>query len=124
VIAGLETDDWAAAFRTAGAPSIACQHVAGHATPEAGRACAVALDGFGREDVAEAVALCDGAPHGSDWLGVLRLRDGRWACVRARCCGDGWSCHAEGSARVALSLETLVRHGMTEAEARRAGVGW
>jgi hypothetical protein len=123
-LAGLEAPEWAAAFRFAAEPSLACPHVTGH--PIAGKSCerAVPLEGFGRADVAETFALCAGEPHRREWLGVFRLHDGRFACLRAWCCGRGFDCHADGRAHVARSLADLVRYGLTEAEARRAGLGW
>lgn len=120
--AELETADWAECFRFAASPSLACPHVAGHA----GAPCPwdVPLAAFSRDGVAEVLALCEGAAHERDWLGVFRLEDGRFASLRARCCGAGWSCHADGGANVARALANLVRYGLTEPEARRAGLGW
>jgi hypothetical protein len=122
--AEIGTADWGECFRFAARPALACPHVAGHARPDEACAFAAPLEPFGPEEVAEVLALCEGSPQKSDWLGVFRLRDGRFACLRARCCGAGWGCHADGSAHVARGLAELVRYGLTEVEARRAELGW
>jgi len=62
-----------------------------------------------RCDVANVVAAKNGAPGASEWMGVFRLRDGRFAIVIAICGVGGWSewfCNAEIIAF--KSLESLL----------------
>lgn len=46
--------------------------------------------GFTREDVAEVIAIDDGENDGQNWMGVFRLRDGRFAFLSAGCDYTGW----------------------------------
>jgi hypothetical protein len=45
---------------------------------------------FSRSDVIEILAAEDGENDGPDWVGVFRLRDGRYASVSAGCDYTGW----------------------------------
>lgn len=45
---------------------------------------------FAISDVAEVIAVADGENDGENWLGVFRLRDGRFAFVTAGCDYTGW----------------------------------
>lgn len=45
---------------------------------------------FGKDDVAEIIFIEDGENYGSDWIGVFRLQDGRYACLSAGCDYTGW----------------------------------
>lgn len=49
-----------------------------------------AEDGFTFDDLAEVVATVDGENDGVSWIGVFRLRDGRFAYVEAGCDYTGW----------------------------------
>jgi hypothetical protein len=105
----LDSPDWEAAFRFAASPSIACPHVTGHADAEHPCVRGIATTGFDREAVLRIHRLAEGAPHHRPWTGIFELRDGRFAALRATCCGAGWACHADGEAAVARSLEEILR---------------
>jgi hypothetical protein len=45
---------------------------------------------FNIEDVVEVIASEDGEHDGDNWLGVFRLRDGRFGMVSAGCDYSGW----------------------------------
>lgn len=46
--------------------------------------------GFERSDVTKIVATVNGANDESEWLGAFKLKDGRWASIRAGCDFTGW----------------------------------
>lgn len=43
-----------------------------------------------RADVVEILAIRDGEPDAIDWLGVFRLRDGRYLFAQGGCDYTGW----------------------------------
>ena len=45
---------------------------------------------FTREDVSEIIAIVDGVNDELSWVGVFRLKDSRYACIRAWCDYTGW----------------------------------
>lgn len=45
---------------------------------------------FTREDVAEIIAMVDGENDGENWVGVFKLNDYRYVCIRAGCDYTGW----------------------------------
>ena len=45
---------------------------------------------FDREDVSFIVAMADGFNDGDPWVGLFKLKDGRWASIRASCDYTGW----------------------------------
>ena len=49
----------------------------------------VSVEPFARDDVVRLIAQ-DGENDGDDWLGLMELKDGRFACIRARCDYTGW----------------------------------
>lgn len=50
----------------------------------------VTRNGFAREDVVEILYRADGQNEEEEWVGVFRLRDGRFAVLRAGCDYSGW----------------------------------
>ncbi|HKY41343.1 MAG TPA: hypothetical protein VJN18_35665 [Polyangiaceae bacterium] len=79
-------------------------------------------DPFTRADVAEVLATSDGERDEAQWLGVFRLKDGRFAFVSAGCDYTGWDCRSGGYAIVSHSLEHLLQFGIGEAERARLGL--
>jgi len=73
----LDNYDWAAAFEYADPDQ---------AVPGLG----VSTESFCREDVEEILYIDDGFNDGDDWIGVFRLRDGRFARLSAWCDYSGW----------------------------------
>ncbi len=118
-LADLDADDWRAAFRLAGHPQPACPHVLGHDDPDHPCRRGLSSAPFDRGSVARVIALAEGRPHERPWIGVFELADGRFAALRASCCGAGWECHVEGDSAVALDLGTLLAHGLSAGERRR-----
>ena len=47
-------------------------------------------DPFTRKDVVEILYMREGENDGPDWLGLFRLRDGRYAYLKAGCDYTGW----------------------------------
>lgn len=123
MLAELDDRDWAEAFWFAWRPAIACAHVTGHTDPDHPCVRGISTAGFEREAVVSVIALSEGRPHAAAWLGVFELADGRFAALRASCCGVGWHCHREGSSAVARSVEDVLRHALSPEERARLGVG-
>lgn len=73
---------------------------------------------FTREDVAEILGLSEGENDGPNWLGLFKLRDGRYAFLSAGCDYTGWDCQSGGSALVSDDLEILKRNISPEERAR------
>jgi len=73
--------DWEAVFAYANGKMGAPARVPGYVGSDAP---------FDRQDVAEAVAMADGQNDERDWVGVFRLRDGRYAAISAWCDYSGW----------------------------------
>jgi hypothetical protein len=47
-------------------------------------------DRFCRSDVAEVIAAVNGEYDGDEWVGVFRLKDGRFLCATGSCDYTGW----------------------------------
>lgn len=73
----LDDYDWNEAFGYAGEPDTC----AGNNRKE---------NGFTREDVAEIIFMRAGANDAETWLGIFRLKDGRFAYLSAGCDYTGW----------------------------------
>lgn len=113
--------DWAAAFAYAGEPN-------GYGSPDVILAAPWLDEGrvepapFTREDVQRVIYMQAGENDAADWLGVFELKDGRFATLSAGCDYTGWDCQAGGRARVASTLDILVRFGLTDGERDRLGI--
>ena len=83
----LNTYDWKEAFKYA-APH-KCEDGHSHG-PESVIVADVSTDAFTREDVEEIIALEEGENDGEAWVAVFKLKDGRFACLRAWCDYTGW----------------------------------
>lgn len=77
---------------------------------------------FSREDVQEIIAISDGENDGSNWLGVFKLNDGRYAVIDSGCDYTGWGCQEWGSAEVAGSLSDIIRFGLSNEQRSRLGL--
>ena len=80
--------NWREVFEYA-APSL-CEAGHEHGRPEAVIASQIFTTPFTREDVEEIIAICDGARDDDSWVGVFKLKDGRFASIRAGCDYSGW----------------------------------
>ncbi|MEK5166186.1 hypothetical protein NYE69_28175 [Paenibacillus sp. FSL R5-0527] len=106
----LNNYNWREAFEAAGAPEVVQFAKSVFTAP------------FNREDVAEIIAISDGKNDGPNWIGVFRLKDGRFGTVDAGCDYTGWDCQQWGSAEVAGSLEEIIRFGLTNEQRERLGL--
>ncbi len=75
-----------------------------------------------REDIAEVLASVNGENDGDSWICIVKMKDGRFACVEGSCDYTGWDCQAGNTITVASSFESLLASGVTPAWARRLGV--
>lgn len=118
----LEGSDWECAFEYAGekrpdwshgydVPYLAC-------SPDDPRS-KEPQPGFARADVERIIALAEGENDGPRWVGVFKLKDGRFACLSAGCDYTGWDCQAGGNAHVAPRLKDIIRWGLTADERDR-----
>ena len=83
----------------------------------------VSLADFGREDVAEILAIDEGANDEADWLCFGKLVDGRYFLLAAGCDYTGWDCQSGGHALVADSKEELLQYGISDPEKIRLRIG-
>jgi len=72
-----------------------------------------------RENIVEVLASVCGENDGDNWICVVRLNDGRFACCEGSCDYTGWDCQAGNTITVASSLESLMQSGVTPEWARR-----
>jgi hypothetical protein len=79
-------------------------------------------DDFGIGDVAEVLRKEDGENDGPEWIGVFRLKDGRFAYVAAGCDYTGWDCQAGGTGKAFATIKDCVVMGLTDEYRRRLGV--
>jgi hypothetical protein len=122
MIKRLDNYDWAKAFEYAG--EVADD---GYTDGSANVAAVIGSDApatpFTREDVDAIIEIADGENDSTPWVGVFHLKDGRYASLNAGCDYTGWDCQASGTARVAWTLEEIIRLGLTEAERDRLDLG-
>lgn len=116
----LDNYDWEEAFGYANGGKNACNS----GTPVAVRFVDEDIDTspFDREDVVEIIKCIDGENDEEDWLGLFRLRDGRYAFIEAWCDYTGWDCQSGGCATVANRIEDLIRWGMSKEQRKRLGL--
>lgn len=94
----------------------------GFASPDPIPGYAGSITAFTRQDVETIIAKDDGANDGPEWIGVFKLRDGRFACLRAGCDYTGWDCQCGGNSQVASSQKDIIRFGLTTEERTRLGL--
>lgn len=79
-------------------------------------------ESYKRTDVAKVVAAEDGANDGPEWVGLFKMRDGKWLAVRAGCDYTGWGCVESGSSDYADTKADAIAFGLTEEERTRLGL--
>lgn len=89
MLSDLENYNWKEAFKYASGERI-CDAGHVHGVPERTLLDDVAPGSFDREDVEEILYIEEGENDGDSWIGVFRLKDGRFACLRAWCDYTGW----------------------------------
>lgn len=72
----------------------------------------VSAEPFQRADVVVVIAAADGENDGPNWIGVFKLKDGRFAFLSAGCDYTGWDCQSGGHAIVDDDLEHLIQFGL------------
>jgi hypothetical protein len=86
-----EDYDWRQVFKYAGWRDPEGYHNPPTNGPEvAYPGCTVSIEPFGPDDVAEIIAAEEGENDCSDWICVLKLKDGRYVSLRAGCDYTGW----------------------------------
>ncbi len=78
MLTGINSYNWEEAFKYTAQPTAAMPNDN------------ISLKGFIREDVIEIIALVEGQRDEESWAGVFKLKDGRFACLRAWCDYTGW----------------------------------
>lgn len=119
--------DWEAAFQYCGAVEVSYmvgnepEYATAHNQPAVSAAAGSNADStpFQRVDVAEVIATADGANDEAAWLGVFRLKDGRFAFLSASCDYTGWDCQSSGHAIVSHSIDHLIQFGLGEEDRAR-----
>lgn len=110
--------DWEMAFQCCGAVEDAegSWPTSCHNTPSVSAALGstVSAEPFQRVDVAEVIATSDGENDGANWVGVFRLKDGRFAFLSAGCDYTGWDCQSGGHAIVSHDLDHLRQFGLDD----------
>lgn len=75
-----------------------------------------------RADVAEIIAAVNGENDEDEWVGVFRMKDGRFLSAVAACDYTGWDCQAANDLTVAASLEALIQMALTPEQCKRLGL--
>lgn len=65
--------------------------------------------GARREDVAEVLGADDGENDGADWIGLFKLRDGRYLFLHAGCDYTGWGCQENGDCTYYTSRKSAIQ---------------
>lgn len=74
---------------------------------------------YASEDVDEILALEEGENDGPEWVGLFKMKDGKYLTVRAGCDYTGWGCQEDGNSDVSDTLEDAVHFGLTTPERDR-----
>lgn len=77
---------------------------------------------FSRSDVVEIIAAVNGENDAADWLGVFRLKDGRFAVASGGCDYTGWDCQAGNNLTVCKSMNDVLAFGLDESQRGRLGL--
>lgn len=75
-----------------------------------------------RADVTEIIAAVNGDNEGPDWIGVFRLKDGRYLVAQGGCDYTGWDCQASNSMHVGATLDDVLQYGLGVTEFERLGL--
>lgn len=73
------------------------------------------------KDVVEVIAAVNGENDSADWVGVFKLKDGRYLVASGGCDYTGWDCQAGNSLIVGETLAEVVTLGLTEDARKRLG---
>ncbi len=117
----LNNYNWERVFNYANPKACDQGHDHAHGGPQSVFGPGVSIASFTREDVEEIIAIEeDDDSELSNWIGVFRLRDGRWACIRLwHYYTDNWCVGVDGDSQVAESKQGIIRWGLSEEERDR-----
>lgn len=73
-------------------------------------------------DISEVIAAVNGENDGAEWVGVVRLQDGRFCVAEGSCDYTGWDCRAGNHLQVAATLDDAIRFGLSDEQRTRLGV--
>lgn len=79
----------------------------------------VDIDELKFNDIDKLISSIEGERDNQDWVCVVKMKDGRFASVRAGCDYTGWDCRSGGSSTVAKTLKELITFGLTDNERQR-----
>lgn len=71
------------------------------------------------EDVVEIYAAVNGENDESDWVGLFRVRDGRFVVAYGGCDYTGWDCRASNQIEVASTAADVVHLGLDKDQLAR-----
>lgn len=71
-------------------------------------------EGYTADDIAEVLAVWEGANDGGDWRWILKLNDGRFVFLQGGCDYTGWDCRSFASSEFFNQPQALA---MTESVA-------
>ncbi len=76
---------------------------------------------FEREDVVEIISKAEGAHDEDNWVGVFKLRDGRYGYLTAGCDYTGWDCQAGGAGEIRDTLDAIIIECCEDDDRKRLG---
>ncbi len=79
----------------------------------------VTFDPPSRADVAEIIAAVNGENDEEEWVGVFRLKDGRYLIAAGSCDYTGWDCQAGNSLTVCANMADVLQFGLDERQRAR-----
>ena len=77
---------------------------------------------FNREDVAEVIAVAEGQNDADNWVGVFKLKDGRFGYLTAWCDYTGWGCLDGGHGDTRATLADVIIELCEEDDRKRLGL--
>src|SRR5262245_40809954 len=72
-----------------------------------------------RSDVSGILAAVNGENDEDEWIGVFKLKDGRYLIASGSCDYTGWDCRAGNSLQVARTLDDVLQYGLTDRQKER-----
>ena len=77
---------------------------------------------FTMKDVKTIIHMEDGENDGSNWIILVKLKNGLYGFLSAGCDYTGWDCQAGGHSYVSKSKKKLIRYGLGEDDRTRFGL--
>lgn len=75
-----------------------------------------------RADVAEIIAAVNGENDGAEWIGVFKLKDGRYLVASGGCDYTGWDCQAGNNLTVCKDMADVLQFGLSVEQRARLGL--